>query len=110
MDSDADNSSQASYCAGSECSEGSRKNLKKDWAILNKRFDDFDSFTSFISNFMPYNTVRTTHNKTYCIDSKKVGMNKHKVTTEYRYCHPHKLYTNGSHTDSIPCEVRIRNS
>ena len=42
------------------------------------------------------------------VGMKKVGMNKHKVTTEYRYCHPHKLYTNGSHTDSIPCEVQYK--
>ena len=31
---------------------------------------------------------RTMNHTTYCIDSKKIGITKHKVTTEYSYCHP----------------------
>ena len=54
---------------------------------------------------MPYNTIKTTDQLTYCIDSKRVGNTKLKVTTERRYCHPHKIIAHGSHIDSIPCEV-----
>ena len=76
--------------------------------LFNRRFIHLEVFSSFISNYMLYNTIRTMNQSTYCIDSKKIGMTKHIVTTEYRYCHPHKMYINGSHTDSIACEVQYK--
>ncbi len=47
-------SSQASTCSqDSQSSQSSRKNLKKDWKLLYKRFNDKEEFLKFISQFMP---------------------------------------------------------
>jgi len=69
----------------------SRANEKKDWVLVNKKFDDCEKFQNFINLKMPYNTIRSANNKTYCKLSKGIGKTKHKVTTEYRFCHPHKI-------------------
>ena len=33
-------------------SQSSRKNVKKSWHLLNKRFHDLQEFSSFLNNFM----------------------------------------------------------
>ena len=81
-------SSQASVASSQT---NSRANEKKDWVLVNKKFDDCEKFQNFINLKMPYNTIRSANNKTYCKLSKGIGKTKHKVTTEYRFCHPHKI-------------------